>query len=298
MLNTEKAFQKSADFNIKPNVLNTKLPSEITRDDLDLLYNSFFTNRSDKNGDGTLKYEPFIKTEMNDLTKKLTIKVNIDQIPWFVTNNVMPNDIKPLTITKSFDSLVNTTDKFIWKKSNIDDYDFKNTLPSKLTVQDIERISPLISTLSSQRTRINGIDYPKTTYYIESSSDNSGIVKIKADYEYLPMDTKSSISNIKKYTLEHSYEIFKSTDNKTFAFVGNMNSNEEDINNIPALKELKEANLFPSHFNNANKQDFLKFINISSTSGYPLEKMNITVNANDLEGKLTVTLILKIMILV
>lgn len=112
LLNTDKAFQKSADFTLSDEILNKKLPSEITRNDLTLLNNSFFTKRTDSNSNGLL-YEPFVKTEMDDINKILKIVVNIDQIPWFVTNNQMPNEIKPLRIEKEFTSMVDINSRFI-----------------------------------------------------------------------------------------------------------------------------------------------------------------------------------------
>lgn len=137
--------------------------------------------------------------------------------------------------------------------------------------------------------KIGSNNYPKTTYSLSEQNDVNGTVKITAKYEYIPMDTEVISSNIKSYTLEKTFNIFKSGNNKEFLFISNGNSaTTQDINNIPALKELKEANLFPSHFKNASKQDFLKFIDVNKTKGYPLEKMNISVVDDDINGSLKV----------
>ena len=115
LLNTEDAFQKSADFYIEENILKNKLPSEITRNDLSFTEKGFLTkNKTMENGQ--LKYPPFVKVITNDQNKSLKIEANIDQIPWFVGDNKMPENIPPLKIVKEFQSGVEITNRYWWKK--------------------------------------------------------------------------------------------------------------------------------------------------------------------------------------
>ncbi len=287
LLNGENAYLKSADFNISQDVLNKKLPSEITREDITFLNESFLTKNTAKNEDGSLKYEPFVKNEIDDINKTLQITLNLDQIPWFVSDGVMPSNIVPLKITKSFSLNTELTSRFSWKNVDQEDYDFRNTLPSKMTIEDIQRVSPLVSTLTSQRQIINGDSYPKTEYQITKANDTTGKIKIQATYKYLPMELSANTNNIKQYITEKEYTIFKSTDSKGITFVGNNNS---DVSQIPELKEIKESNILPSSFLNASKQEYLKFIDINNSAGYPLSKMNITASADDVNGTLTINI--------
>ena len=284
LLNTEEAFQKSADFFIDKDILANKLPSEITRNDLSFTEKGFLTkNKTMINGE--LKYPPFVKTTIDDKNKKLKIEANVDQIPWFVGDNKMPDNIPPLKIVKEFQSDVEITSRYWWKDAD-DDYDFKNTLPSKLTLEDIKRINPFMVNINSQKVNIEKTDYPRLTYSTKDVNDSLGKITIVADYEYLPMDTPVTKSKLLKITSEKKFNIFKSNDNKVFKFVGN--DSEQDINQINQLKELQEANVLPSSFENANKQEFLKFIDVEQTKGYPLSKMDIKVETNDSKGELTI----------
>ena len=284
LLNTDKAFQKSADFNIEENILKNKLPSEITRNDLSFTEKGFLTkNKTMENGQ--LKYPPFVKTKMDDSTKELEVEAHIDQIPWFVGDNKMPENIPPLKITKKFKSEVEIKNRYWWKNAT-DDYDFANTLPSKLTVDDIKRINPFIVDITSQKAKIGSDNYPKLTYSKVQENDNDGKIKIKAEYKYLPMDVPVNANNLKTITEEKEYQIFKKTDTKNFAFIG---GNTTDINQINELKELKEADVLASVFKNtSDKQEFIKFIDVNNTKGYPLSKMDISVTANDAKGELII----------
>ncbi len=287
LLNTDNAFLKSSDFTISQEILNKKLPSEITREDLTFLNGAFLTKNTAKNEDGTLKYEPFVKNVIDDNQKKLKVTLNLDQIPWFVTDGQMPSNIVPLKITKEFDTVTEISSRFSWKNVDQEDYDFKNTLPTKMTIEDIQRVSPLVSTLTSQRQIINGDSYPRTEYKITEKNDVTGKIKIQATYKYLPMELSANTDNIKQYITEKEYTIFKSTDSKRITFVGNNNS---DVSQIPELKEIKESNILPSSFLNASKQEYLKFIDINNSAGYPLSKMNITASADDVNGTLTINI--------
>ncbi|WP_412032554.1 lipoprotein 17-related variable surface protein [Malacoplasma muris] len=290
LLNTEKAYQKSADYDINADLLKTKLPSEITRSDITFLNNSFLTQNTSKNDDGTLKYEPFVKNEIDDKAKTLKLTLHLDQIPWFVTDGVMPNNVVPLQITKTFNFTSDINSRFSWKPVDRDDYDFKNTLPSKITNEDIERVSPLVSTLTSQKVTINNINYPKTTYTITTANDTTGKLVIRADYQYLPMELKAGVENLKTYSKIKEYTIFKNSDPKKIEFVGGAGTTTTDISTVPELKDIKESDILPSSFSNAPKQEYLRFINTSKTTGYPLEKINITVTPNDTTGTLTINL--------
>ncbi len=287
LLNTADAFQKSADFEINASLLKSKLPSEITRSDITFHNDSFLTTNTNKNPDGSLMYEPFVKNLVDDVNKKLTVTLHLDQIPWFVTNGQMPNNIVPLKITKTYDFTSNIESRFSWKNVDVEDYDFKNTLPSKLTIDDIKRVNPLVSTLTSQNVTINGESYPKVTYSKTNVNDSTGSITIQAKYDYLPMELKANTGNLKSYTTSKTYTIFRSGTTKKFEFVG---GNETEVSLIPELKEIKESNILPSVFANASKQEYLKFIDTNKTIGYPLEKMNISVIPNDSNGTLQITI--------
>ena len=283
LLNTEKAFQKSADFDIGENILDNKLPSEITRNDLTFTEKGFLTNNK-KTENGQLKYPPFVKTKIDDKNKELEVEAHIDQIPWFVGDNKMPENIPPLKIKKSFKTKTELSTRYWWKEAK-DDYDFINTLPSKLSEADIKRINPFVVNINSQKVKINNVNYPKLTYSTINPNDSSGEITIKAKYEYLPMDVTVDANNIKEISQEKKYEIFKSGTPKTFKFIGDT---QEDINQINELKELKESNVLASSFKNADKQEFLKFIDVNNTKGYPLSKMEISITADDSKGELTI----------
>ena len=249
LLNTDKAFTKSSDFTIPENVLKNKLPSEINRRDLEISNDGFLTNNNDKDENGNNKYPQFIKEIMNDNNNtedNLKVTANIDQIPWFVNNGIMPGNIPPLKITKTFKTGQQISDRVSWKNSELD-YDFKNTLPSKITLQDVQRFDPFDINISSQQTRVSGINYPQKTYSFSDANDQNGTIKIKATVKYLPIDVEATEANIKTETFENVYTIFKSSSEKKFNFVGTTN-NKEDIKNIPQLKNLSESNLLPSSF--------------------------------------------------
>ncbi|WPL38547.1 lipoprotein 17-related variable surface protein [Malacoplasma iowae] len=295
LLNTDDAFIKSSDFTIDNSILNNKLPSEISRQDLTITNDGFFTRNPEKKEDGTLKYPQFVKEVINDNEKKdgqdgnLKITANIDQIPWFVNNNVMPSDIAPLTITKWFNTSNYIQSRVNWKDVSLD-YDFKNTIPSKVTLDDVKRFDPFDINLTSQNTTISGINYPTKNYKFENQNDNDGTITIKAVVTYLPIDVEAKKENLITQEFSHKYQIFKKTDDKSFNYIGNKNdSSEENIKNIPQLKELSESNLLPSSFEAEDTSSILKFINTDSSKGYPLSKMKFSITTNDINGTLTIS---------
>lgn len=290
LLNTDKAFTKSSTFNIKQGVLENKLPSEITRNDLDITEGGFLTTNSTiDSSTGKPKYKQFVKTNIDDKNKSLKITVNIDQIPWFVNNGVMPNNIPPLTIEKTFYTTNDIESRVSWKNVNLD-YDFKNTLPTKVTLDDVKRFDPFSINISSQQTSINGEKFPQKTYSIENRDDTNGEITIKVKYVYLPLDVDVLQSNLVTQEFTQKYTTFKKDDAKAFNFVSsNGNNDMEDITQIPQLKELSEDNLLPSSFNSSDYDSILKFINTDTSMGYPISKMKFNVVSDDVNGTLKIS---------
>lgn len=289
LLNTENAFLKSSDFVISENILKNKLPSEINRSDIEITENGFFTKNNSTDSQGNLLYPQFKKVMDDEKSKtpNLKITVNIDQIPWFVDNGIMPENIPPLNITKEFTTDQKIQDRVIWKNENLD-YDFKNTLPTKVTLDDVKRFDPFSINLTSQITTIKGENYPKKEYKIKSFDDNNGKIEISMEYSYLPIGVEVNEENIMKSTFTHEYKIFKKDGEKNFIFVGNNNSSE-NINTIPQLKELSQSNLLPSSITANDLNGILRFINTDSSAGYPISKMKFNIEPNDDLGSLKIT---------
>ncbi|WPL38546.1 lipoprotein 17-related variable surface protein [Malacoplasma iowae] len=289
LLNTENAFLKSSDFVISENILKNKLPSEINRSDIEITENGFFTKNNSTDSQGNLLYPQFKKVMDDEKSKtpNLKITVNIDQIPWFVDNGIMPENIPPLNITKEFTTDQKIQDRVIWKNENLD-YDFKNTLPTKVTLDDVKRFDPFSINLTSQITTIKGENYPKKEYKIKSFDDNNGKIEISMEYSYLPIGVEVNEENIMKSTFTHEYTIFKKDGEKDFIFVGNNNSSE-NINTIPQLKELSQSNLLPSSITANDLNGILRFINTDSSAGYPISKMKFNIEPNDDLGSLKIT---------
>lgn len=291
LLNTDNAFLKSSDFEIPEDILKNKLPSEISRNDIKITENGFFTINNSTDDKGNLLYPQFIKEMDDEKTKEknLKITVNIDQIPWFVDNGIMPNDIAPLTLTKEFSTSQSIKDRVSWKNVNLD-YDFKNTLPTKVTLDDVKRFDPFSINLTSQITSIKGDNYPKKEYSIKNADDTTGKITISTEYWYLPIGVEVNEENILKTTFTQEYTIFKKDDKKDFIFVGNDNSNtSENINTIPQLKELSQSNLLPSSITANDLNGILRFINTDSSAGYPISKMKFNIEPNDDLGSLKIT---------
>ncbi|MDE7075092.1 MAG: hypothetical protein K2O21_00460, partial [Malacoplasma sp.] len=299
LLNTENSFQKSADFEISESVLNSKLPSEITQNDIKPLNNSFFQASS--------TYKSFVISEIDDTKGTFKITVNLYQIPWFAST--LPTDAIPTKIIKDFQTKNKIDSKVSWKiLSTSTDYDFMNMLPTNLTVDDVKNLDPFQISFQSQTITDNkgNLIYPKKEYSIIEKNDATGKVTIKADYKYVPMGVtytgKSNDEEVLTYSQTHEYTIFNQTAQSQFNFMGaNENAvdnkiQEIDVTKVPQLKSLLEANTLPSSFvsltnsnTNKNNAGFLQFINTSLSKGYPLSKINFTILPNDNEGTLQIT---------
>lgn len=290
LLNTENAFTKSSTFNIDDSIIHNKLPSEIDRSDIKISDDGFFTNNSTRDELGNLLYPQFSK-EMDDKDnskKNLKVTVNIDQIPWFVNNGIMPSNIPPLTVTKEFQTSQKIDQRVSWKEAALD-YDFLNTLPSKVTTDDVKRFDPFSINLVSQKTSISGETYPKKEYSIKNQDDNTGKITITTKYYYLPVGVEVKKENILIAEFEKDYTIFSLNSETNFSFVGQNANNEENITSIPQLKELSQSNLLPSSIDSNNIESILRFINTDASKGFPLSKMSFYVQANDDNGTLKIT---------
>ncbi len=287
LLNTAEAFQFSADFSIPEQILKSKLPSEIVKEDLVITNDGFITQNP--------KYPtPFTKI-MDDENGALKVTAYIDQIPWFVKNGQMPSDINPTEITKEYSGLNIVSDRISWKDSETD-YDFKNTLPTKVNIEDLKRFDPATFNINSQ-TIVDGygnIIYPKKTYTIESPDDNTGKITIKAKYDYMPLGVDGINANVKSVTFSHDYNIFKIGDSKQFIFTGTTGTTTSsvDVNNVPQLSSLLENQIFPSTFVSSvssTNNGYLQFVNTDLSAGYPTSKMNFSFVADDDNGTLKIT---------
>ncbi|WPL38550.1 lipoprotein 17-related variable surface protein [Malacoplasma iowae] len=287
LLNTDKAFLQAANFEIKKGVLENKLPSEITSNDFDYLNESFLTRNNERDEKGNLKYPRFTKTTIDDEKGKIEVEVNLDQIPWFVNNGQMPSDIAPKTLKFSSDKSDKISSRITWKDSNFD-YDFKNTLPSKLTDEDVYRFDPFSINIQSQILSIGNVSYPNKKYEIVKRDDTTGNVTIKTTFQYLPLGVDQKQKNILTYSEEKEYKIFNKTMSHNLVFVGN-GGEKEDIKNIPELKGLSESNLLPSSFNTKDLTSILKFINTDRSTGYPISKMTFKIIPNDIDGTIKIT---------
>lgn len=290
LLNTEAAFTKSSTFNIDDSIIQNKLPSEIDRSDIKISDGGFFTNNSTRDESGNLLYPQFSK-EMDDKDnskKNLKVTVNIDQIPWFVNNGIMPSNIPPLTVTKEFQTSQKIDQRVSWKEAALD-YDFLNTLPSKVTTDDVKRFDPFSINLVSQKTSISGETYPKKEYSIKNQDDNTGKITITTKYYYLPVGVEVKKENVLIAEFEKDYTIFSLKSKTNFSFIGQNANNEENISSIPQLKELSQSNLLPSSIDSNNIESILRFINTDASKGFPLSKMSFHVQANDDNGTLKIT---------
>lgn len=294
LLNTQNSFLKSSDFTISPTILETKIPSEITPLDLTMLNGGFLTeNKSWDYTNNTLKYPPFKFDVLNDETGYFKLTVNIDQIPWFT--NSLPANAIPKTITKEFNTKITIKDKVSWKALN--NYNFKNTLPSKITNNDILEFDPFQASFNSQTiVGANGnIAFPQKNYKIVSANNNIGEIVIECTYKYVPLGVVyTNNKDALEYTSKNTYKVFDNKTQPIFYFVGSntpassVSQTEIDVRQVPELKVLSESNLLPSSFENQQASLFLQFINTDKTIGYPLSWMTFSVIANDQLGKLTI----------
>ncbi|MDE5553108.1 MAG: hypothetical protein K2I67_01025, partial [Malacoplasma sp.] len=286
LLNTENAFQFSADFSISDVTLNSKLPSEIVPGDLVITNDGFLTNNT--------KFTAFSKV-MDDSAGTLTVTAYIDQIPWFVSNGVMPSNINPTRIEKSYTNLNKVATRISWKSISAD-YDFANTLPTKVDQSDLTRFDPATFNINSQTVADSSgnIIYPKKTYTIESKDDNTGNITIKAKYDYMPLGMPAIENNALSISDTHEYTIFKVNDPKQFIFTGKTTSGTDtkaiDINNVPQLASLLQSDVLPSSFvSTANSSSYLQFVNTDLSAGYPTSKMSFFFTADNMNGTLTIT---------
>ena len=284
LLNTENAFQFSADFSISDTVLHSKLPSEIVSGDLAITNSGFLTNNT--------KYTAFSKV-MDDNNGTLTVTAYIDQIPWFVSNGVMPPNINPTRIVKEYTGLNQVSDRISWKSISAD-YDFANTLPSKIDQTDLSRFDPATFNINSQTVADSSgkVIYPSKTYAIESADDQTGLIKIKATYKYMPLGMSATSGNELTVENSHEYTIFKNSDTKKFVFTGQTTDSGNasvNISTIPQLASLLENDVLPSSFaSSANSSFYLQFVNTDLSSGYPTSKMTFSFIPNDQTGTLTI----------
>ncbi len=297
LLNTSDSFQKSADFTIEENVLNSKIPSEISQNDVTTLNNSFFQSNTN--------YQPFTIKDIDDTKGTFKVEVNLYQIPWFAT--FLPDNTVPKNITKEFKTTNTITNKISWKTlSSSTDYDFLNTLPSNLKTEDINNLDPFQVSFQSQTiTDAAGkLLYPKKNYTISSQNDTNGQVTINVTYQYVPMGVSYSGSDLSSkvlsYTSSKTYTVFDNKQQSSFYFMGatspsTNNTNQTiDVTKVSQLKSLIEANTLPSSFlslvnSSNNNAGFLQFINTSLSKGYPVSKISFTLEPNDTVGTLKIT---------
>ncbi|MEG1353330.1 MAG: lipoprotein 17-related variable surface protein [Malacoplasma sp.] len=290
LLNTKDAFQFSADFDISQSILDAKLPSEITQSDLTLLNEAFFTINTTTNTAGELLYPSFVKSDINDEAGTFNIETNLDQVPWFAS--VLPTNFVPLKVKKVFSTKDKIASRVTWKDVNTD-YNFKNTLPTKVDATDLKRFDPFYIDLLSQRIVDNNTQaqlYPKKDYSVVTANDDTGVINVKCIYTYMPLGVATINSNAKTFTVTNNFTIFKKTDTKAFNWL--LASGSNNIQSISSLKMLSQSNLLPSSIDGTDTSQFLPFINVNTSSGYPLSKMNFTLVANDATGQLAITAVL------
>lgn len=293
LLNTKNSFLKASDFTISNSILNSKIPSEITVADITPLNGGFLTQNKQM-VNGVLKYPQFNMDNLNDETGEFTVSVYLDQIPWFA--NSLPNNSIPKLISKSFKTKYTIGDKVSWKQLN--DYNFKNTLASKISLDDVNNFDPFqVSFQSNVVLDYDGNQmYPKKNYSIVSKNAETGEIKIECLYEYVPLSfVYKDKSSVKSYKQTHTYYTFGEKQTPQFYFIGSdkkassETNNVIDIRSVPELKSLVESNILPSSFLKTENENFMQFINISKTIGYPLTWMEFEVEANDNLGELIIS---------
>ncbi|RXY96692.1 hypothetical protein D8X55_02895 [Malacoplasma penetrans] len=284
-LNGPNTFQQASDFELSNSAKTSKIPSEITKDDIEAS-NGFLRNSSD-----------FTIKEMDDSTGNIKIECKLYQIPWFTDK--LPDGISPKVISKTYTTDKKIIDKTSWKTlTTSTDYDFLNMKPSTIKKEDVENLDPFQVSFQSQT--IVDKDgkqlFPKKIYDVKSHDDNQGKVTVSINYQYIPMsETYTSSTTPKTYSAEKEYTVFKSSDPSSFKFMGQTGTEATiDIQKVSELKNLLSANTLPSSFNSLNSSTdktnsaFLQFINTNTSKGYPISKMKFTVTANDTEGSLSI----------
>ncbi|RXY96703.1 hypothetical protein D8X55_02955 [Malacoplasma penetrans] len=288
ILNGADSIQKASDFQLSDSAIASKIPSEITRNDIETLNNSFLRNSSD-----------FSITSINDETGEITIECKLYQIPWFASE--LPSNITPRVVSHQYTTNNKITNKVSWKTlSTSTDYDFMNMTPTKIRAEDVENLDPFQASFQSQTiTNASGEQlYPKKTYTVSNANDTNGTINVTVKYDYVPMGLTYNTSNVKTYTATHSYQVFKSTDTAEFKFMGQTGSSTTssiNVTNVAELKNLLNANTLPSSFLSLNNSTdstnsaFLQFVNTANSKGYPISKMRFTVAADDNAGTLSIT---------
>ena len=293
LLNTDKSVISSADFNIDNTVLASKIPSEITRNDVKTLNDSFFQ-------DGT-GYKPFEIKNIDDSKGTFTIVANLYKIPWYA--KTLPTNAIPKEIEKSFTTTNKITNKVSWINLNTTtNYDFLNSLPSAITQQDVNTLNPFVATFQSQvitDAKTGAQLYPKTTYSIGNKNDTTGEINISATYSYVPMGVEytGATGQVKTYTATHKYTVFNNKQTAEFDFMGGTKNSETQtisVSNVDQLKTFIQSGNLPSSIadalNNGSKDNsqYLQFINTDLSKGYPISKMNFSAAGNDNAGTLTI----------
>ncbi|BAC44062.1 hypothetical protein D8X55_02510 [Malacoplasma penetrans] len=288
ILNGDDSIQKASDFELSQSAIDSKIPSEITRSDINTLNSSFLKNASD-----------FTITKIDDANGTIEIQCNLYQIPWFASE--LPSNITPRVVTHQYTTTNKINNKISWKTlSETTDYDFLNMKPSKIAVDDVTNLDPFQVSFQSQIiTTAQGQQlYPKKTYSVSDPNDTAGTIKVSVKYEYVPMGLSYSTNNVKSYETNFTYTVFKSTDTPAFRFTGQTTSGSSasiDVSNVAELKNLLNASTLPSSFNYLNSSTdstnsaFLQFINTANSKGYPISKMKFTVTADDVAGTLKIT---------
>ncbi|BAC44057.1 conserved hypothetical protein [Malacoplasma penetrans HF-2] len=288
ILNGPSSILKASDFELSDSAKSSKIPSEITKEDI-VESNGFMKTSSD-----------FKITSMNDTTGDITIECQLYQIPWFTTT--LPDDISPKTVTKTYKTDKKIADKTSWKTLSVStDYDFLNMKPSTIKKEDIDNLDPFQVSFQSQIiTDRNGQQlYPKKTYGFSDAKDSDGTIKVTVKYEYIPMGITytGNASEVKSYTTNTTYKVFDSSMTAAFNFLGQNNNSQTtvDIRQVSELKNLLSANTLPSSFSSLNtstdstNSGFLQFVNTNTSKGYPISKMNFTVTADDNAGTLKIS---------
>ncbi|MCF0217933.1 MAG: hypothetical protein HUJ42_02705 [Malacoplasma sp.] len=294
LLNTKESVITTPDFEINSSILSSKIPSEITRNDITTLNDSFFQ-------DGT-GYTPFEISNISDSEGKFTITANLYKIPWYT--KTLPSDAVPKKITKQFTNANKISQKTSWITLNTaNNYDFLNSLPSTITVADIEKLNPFVASFQSQViTDTSGKQlYPKTTYSIDKKEDSTGKITIKAVYNYVPMGvnyTDGKNSQVLSYSSTQEYQVFKKGDTSSFNYTGGTANNTNqtiDISKVGELKSYLQSGNLPSSIaaslnsGSADNSQYLQFINTDTSKGFPISKMKFSASGNDTNGTLSIT---------
>lgn len=109
-------------------------------------------------------------------------------------------------------------------------------LPKNVPVDDLNALNPFQQFFQSQKI-MNGNTqlYPKTSYTLGTKDDTDGTVKVKVNYQYVPMSASYNGGSDKPYTfgdktitekqvltydVAYKYQIFKQSSPLAFCFMG------------------------------------------------------------------------------